>query len=73
VHCVARQLRLGRVPAVRTRKHSQNIALTNDCLNVDPHLQVRAVMLLARAAAHCDDDCRLRRVVPYLMVYSCFL
>lgn len=46
--------------------------LTRDFLNVDPHLQVRAVMLLARAAAHCDDDCRLRRIVPYLMVYSWF-
>ncbi len=30
--------------------------------------QARAVELLAEAAASCNDDTRLQRVVPYLMV-----
>lgn len=29
---------------------------------------MRAVALLARAAEHCDDATRLRRIVPYLVV-----
>lgn len=33
-------------------------------------LQTRAVALLSRAAAMCDDDTRLQRVVPYLLVRS---
>ena len=30
--------------------------------------QTRAVALLSRAAEMCDDDTRLQRVVPYLLV-----
>ena len=32
------------------------------------HAQTRAVALLSRAAEWCDDDTRLQRVVPYLLV-----
>lgn len=31
-------------------------------------MQTRAVALLSKAAALCDDDTRLQRVVPYLLV-----
>ena len=30
--------------------------------------QTRAVALLSRAAEMCDDDTRLQRIVPYLLV-----
>ena len=32
------------------------------------HAQTRAVALLCKAAEMCDDDTRLQRVVPYLLV-----
>ena len=38
--------------------------------NIGWALQTRAVALLSRAAAMCDDDTRLQRVVPYLLVRS---
>jgi hypothetical protein len=31
-------------------------------------VQVQATRLLCRAAAFCDDETRLRRIVPYLVV-----
>ena len=34
------------------------------------HAKTRAVALLSRAAEMCDDDTRLQRVVPYLLVSS---
>jgi len=33
-------------------------------------LQARAVELLADAAVYCDDETRLQRIVPYLLVIS---
>lgn len=40
-------------------------------LNYSLFLQTRAVALLSKAATMCDDDTRLQRIVPYLLV--CFL
>ena len=34
-------------------------------------LQSRAVSLLVEAASMCDDDTRLQRIVPYLLVCLC--
>lgn len=31
-------------------------------------MQTRAVALLSRVAVLCDDDTRLQRVVPYILV-----
>ena len=33
-------------------------------------VQTRAVALLSRVAVMCDDDTRLQRVVPYILVSS---
>ena len=32
--------------------------------------KITAIMLLTQAAMHCDDDTRLQRIVPYLLVGS---
>lgn len=31
-------------------------------------MQAKAIALLTETATHCDDDTRLQRIVPYLMV-----
>lgn len=31
-------------------------------------MQARAVRLLTQAASYCDDETRLQRIIPYLMV-----
>ena len=35
--------------------------------------KIAAITLLTHAARHCDDDTRLQRVVPYLLVRRLFL
>lgn len=33
--------------------------------------KIAAITLLTQAATHCDDDTRLQRIVPYLLVSLC--
>ena len=69
------EMRVFRVvcPQVLIRKACRLAALhlAMSASSSDPNwagTQTRAVALLSQAAALCDDDTRLQRVVPYLLV-----